>query len=648
MLRYLIYILLALSPILANANGNSARSLPGAICSNPPIIDGTGQEEEWKPADRAIQFIDAATSRPASDQTETRLMYDSEAIYVYFRCIDSRPSEIVSREIRYGASLGNEDSVTFEIDPFYSRNWSTVSSFTCNALGTQVDNFAGGKSAKREWRGAWQAAAHRTTYGWEAEVRIPWSILSFPPGKKLTMGINFRRRQQRTFTNSVWSDTTSARRAEFIGIWKSIDPPTLKQKHILQTLQYVTAEWCEEKPVSPIRAGMDIRYTPTPLLTGMVSVEPDFKGIEQAVEGINFTRSERYQGEARPFFQEGKSFYPGLFYSRRIENFDVGVKVFGNITPQFSLGLLSTERGAYDNASMVNLKYSMQEHGRFNIFGMLRRKPDTDHDATGFGLQLRSGMWRYDLGWANAREGKLNGDKGDVSLGYSIPHWYANAGWGCVSPGFSPSLGYIASTDKRTWYANTGADNEFRKGPIRYIGTSLGMDRSDHYDGRLFTNGWRYSSWLTTRNDYSLSFYREISRFEETNDNVYNLSLSGNVSDRFKQWGATYEWGKRADTQSRYLTFWTTRRVLKKLDIGLSGAVLAHGANSEQYIFTGGWEFDDRRAITARVVYTNGKTNGYLTFRNAGSYGADLYVTLGDPNADRTTNRIAVKWARAM
>jgi hypothetical protein len=644
----LIASLICLLHLHVYASIYEQRHISAVYTDTPPIIDCNLNDTCWKTAPIARDFVDSYTGQTVIDQTEARICYDSKAIYVSFLCHDSHPEDIIAQEIRYGANLGNEDTVSFYIDPFYSRSWNSLSSFTVNAIGTQSDSFAGGRAAKREWRGVWTAAAKKTPDGWQAEMRIPWKILSFiPTGASQPMGIDFVRHHQRLQISTMWSDVTSAQRADFIGVWDSVHPPHTMQKPVLQMLQSTTAQYSQEGG-TPLRAGMDIRYSPTPVMTGLITIAPDFKSIEQAIEGINFTRSERYQGESRPFFQDGSSYYPGLFYSRRIEAFDAGIKIFGNVNDRFSLGLLTTQKGLYENASIVNLKYSFQQYGKCNFYGMMRRHPDSSHDATGFGFQMQNGLWNSNFGWARAREGDNNGDKGDLSFGYSLPHWYANTGWGCVSPGFSPSLGYVPFTDRRIYYAGVGSHWEYRSGTIRSFRMNMNADSSYHYSGALYDQGISGGINLSTKLDYAFGIYRDVSRFENKHDHVWGLSINGNINDPYKSWGSSLEFGTRDDTLTRYFNFWINRRIYKKLDIGLSGSTLMHEQHQEQFILTTGWEFDDRRSVSARTVYHDGKTNIYFAFRNSGGVGADLYITVGDPNADSFSRIISVKWIYAL
>ena len=92
------------------------------------------------------------------------------------------------------------------------------------------------------------------------------------------------------------------------------------------------------------RAGADLRYEITPQLRLMGAANPDFENIEQAVESIDFSYGERYVPDRRPFFSEGGNAYwlDNFFHSRRIIDMDGGIKLFGKLHKNTSIGTLGT------------------------------------------------------------------------------------------------------------------------------------------------------------------------------------------------------------------------------------------------------------------------------------------------------------------
>ncbi len=635
----------------------SSRTIPAVKTATPPTIDGRLDDEAWRDAPVAKEFIDPYTGKPAADQTEAYILYDNTAIYVAFYCHDSQPEAIVAREIRPGSEFPGEDTVTFQIDPYFSRNWVNISAFIVNALGTQNERIAGGRAAKREWRGIWQAAVQRVPDGWTVEMRIPWQVLNYPSANgAVNMSINFKRDHARTRIDYFWSDVTPMRRPELMGVWQGVEPPKASNRKSLQIMSYLTPEW-QDGGGQEVRAGLDVRYTPTPQITGVLSLLPDFRNIEGAVEGIEFSRSERFVEETRPFFMEGIRYFDltepygigRLFYSRRIEEFDAGLKVFGNLNSALSLGVLSTFRGERDRASVAHLRYSMGERGGWSVYGLLRRGRDyPHHDAYGVSGNVRFGNFRVGGKWIYAREADTGGVATDVTLNYEVPRWFSGLRWMRIDPDFRASLGLIYFTDRQglSWY--TRYNNEIRRGPIREVETEVFLRDYTHCDGAPFEKGIRAAFDVTLRSDYRIGIEHEVATFEGTHDRVYRIGLRGNVSNRFRQWDLSYEFGQRSDKDIRFIRFGVTRRLFGKLDAGLNGSLLRFDENRDQYIVTVSWEFDELRALSARLVHRDGNVNWYLAYRSAGGVGQDLYIIIGDPNAERFTERIALKWVWAM
>lgn len=488
-------------------------------------------------------------------------------------------------------------------------------------------------------------------------MRIPWQVLNYPSSNgAVNMSINFKRDHARTRIDHFWSDVTPMRRPELMGIWRGVQPPKAGNRKTLQFMSYLTPEW-QDGSGQEVRAGLDVRYTPTPQLTGVLSMFPDFRNIEGAVEGIEFSRSERFVEETRPFFMEGIRYFDltepygigRLFYSQRIREFDAGLKVFGNLSPALSIGVLSTLRGERDRASVVHLRYSAGERGGWSIYGLLRRGSDNpQHDAYGTSGNIRYGNFRIGGKWIYAREGDTGGVATDVTLNYEVPRWFSGLRWTRIDPDFRASLGLIYFTDRQglSWYTRYG--NEIRQGPVRELEADVFLRDYTRCDGTPFEKGIRASLNATLRSDYRIGIEHEVVTFEGAHDRVFQLSVGGNVSNRFRQWNIRYEFGQRSDRDIRFIGFGITRRLFGKLDVGLNGSILRFDENRDQYILTVGWEFDELRALSARLVQQDGNVNWYLAYRSAGGVGQDLYIIIGDPNAERFTERIALKWVWAM
>lgn len=631
------------------------RVLPAVRLGEPPILDGELDDPAWQSAGQITNFIDPYTGQPAQDNTVAWMGYDEEAIYVAFRCLDSQPEAIVAREIKPGAEFEGEDFVTFHIDPFYSRQGS-LSYFSVNALGTQSEWIAGGRVAKREWRGEWQAAVKRTPEGWQVEMRIPWVMLNRPSTQTpVPMGIDFTRYQARTKVSSRWSQYQLSSKPENIGVWQEVLPPSGLRRSPFRFLGYMTPEWNEHRDGRNLRSGLDVRYTPTPQLTAVGSWNPDFRNIEAAIEGIEFSRSERFLSEARPFFIEGSDFFVlssqygigRMFYSRRIDDFDTGVKLFGKPAPDWSIGALTTFNGRNDLSGVVNVRRDFVGRGSANFYTLLKQTATEQNLTIGGGATYRTGHWELlgELVQYNSHPKIYSAHT--FALDYAIPRWFVTVRYLSVPPGFDPPLAYVPFNDRRGTYLYSSYENEYRSGWLRRFSSDFFIRRYEHFDGRLFEDGYELDLSWTTRRDYELDIGYEDASFDGERDSIYQAAIEGNVSDRFRQWRLGYEWGKRAGKSSRFLNFGLTRRLFGKIDIGFRGSVLHLDGQSSQYILTIGWEMDAKRAITGRIVKRDNHLNWYLTYRSSGFSGQEIYLIIGDPNARRFTERAAFKivWA---
>ena len=301
-----------------------------------------------------ISAVDMFFDKLAPDQTVVYLLYDDENIYVAFRCYDSQPNKVIARETKRDVSLWNDDHVSFWIDPFHAHQSQYRSSFKVNAVGTQSSRIAGGRASKTEWKGDWKAAASRTHDGWTGEMAIPFAILSHPSiDGPVTMGINFARRQQRTEIYSFWSNIGPQYHTEKDGHLVGTTFPKRRAQRRLAVMTYAFGG-VESDDDTTFRAGLNAKYPITSEMTVVASINPDFSNVAQDVESIDFSYREQYYPDQRPFFQEGGDVIQSEswgFYSRRIPQFDLGLKTYGKIG-RMTIGALDCID--FSNASEVD------------------------------------------------------------------------------------------------------------------------------------------------------------------------------------------------------------------------------------------------------------------------------------------------------
>lgn len=638
------------------------RGIPAIRCAAPPLIDGDLSDPLWQSAAKAETFIDRQTGSPVGDQTTAYLAYDDGFIYVAFHARDSQPERITARETirdsKYtngGGMGGSDDFVEVSFDPFLSRKWDDLASFSLNAIGTRSARLGGGRAGKAEWKGDWEGAVKRVPDGWCAEMRIPWGILNYPQARgPVAMGVNFTRFQERTKLESVWSNIGSQYFLDQAGTWTGVEVPKAAFRRTLSVLPYVMPS--AFRLAGGERTGLDARYTVTPELTAVGSINPDFATIEGAVEGIQFSRSERFVPERRPFFLEGNQYFQAgsdyslgpLWYPNRISNFDTGMKVYGKVTPADTIGVLGTADFGNQSNVVARFRHDISPTASSSLF--FTQKSAIDDNNT-MGMLLNDARWgklglESQLGVSTGQA--AGGAAKAVNLNWQDKSYFTSIQYLDVSPLFRDANGLIFFTDHRGFHSFTDWGTQWRHGPWRGFDVSFYPEYDWHTDGRPFRRGGGIDLSWETRADDMVGFGANREKFDDTTDETYRLYFRRGVTNRFRQWGINLGTGRQASSPYTFVGPSFSVRVLKRMDVAYGGAFQSFQGHQQQHVLTLNYEVSPVRSIGGRVVVQDGATNWYLSFRHSGERGTEMFVMIGDPNAPRFAERVAFKLVFAM
>lgn len=617
-----------------------------------PTIDGKINSGEWDKASYIKEFYDRATAKESPDRTEAWLGYTKKGIYLAFYCHDREPDKIIAREIIPNSEFNGEDFVEFDLNAFGNRTFGQLCEFIVNARGTKSENFSGGRTDKREWRGDWKAATSRVPDGWICEIEIPWTILNYPDKESFDMDLNLIRGQGRTLFEQSWANVRLNPLPELQGIWEGVEPPK-PPKPKIQFLGYSAPEL--NRGVFQNRMGLDARYAFSPSVTGVMSFAPDFRNIQDVVPGIDFVRTERFLSESRPFFSEGSGFfrlngdftYGTMFYSRRIADFDMATKVYGQATPTLGFGALYTNKFSGEKAVVVNVKKTLSATSSLNIFGT-SNADNGQNDSFGFSYSRRTGKIGLDLG---ASMEKDNGSKADtagtIGLTYQGNGDYAMARYLWVTPEFNPALGIVPWKDRRGGYLFYENNRQFRKGALRETYFSASASEFRTYDGILQEHGLESELSARFSNNMEIEFSKVRYTYSGSLDDTFSVGLGVNVTNRFKQFRIFAQSGTQNDKPSRFYGLGVNYRLINNLDLSIDKSVQELDGTQRQTIGTLAYQMSPQDLISSRFVMNGDNQNLFFSFRHAGFKGAEYYFIYGDPNAPRTSNRISIKavWA---
>ncbi|MBW3625355.1 MAG: hypothetical protein KY468_18315, partial [Armatimonadetes bacterium] len=542
--------------------------------------------------------------------------------------------------------------------PYHNHQFADRSFFIVNPLGTQFARLGGGRATKLEWEGEWKSAARIVADGWTAELAVPWRILNYPNRKGPTeVGINFDRYQARTRISSWWSNVGQPERNELDGHWKGVELPAFRPQ--FSALPYVSPGWGEDGGET-LHSGLDLRYTLSPMMTLVGTINPDFRNVESAVEGIDFSYGERFVPDRRPFFQEGSEIY-GIggaagryFHSGRIPDFDTGLNLYGRVTERDTIGTLAALNFGTRADWIMRGRHEFGPASTADV-AFINRDGERGKDRDGNPIMgsnrvlvLRQGAsnrrWSMGANWATSWvDGQPKGSAGNSTFAYSTSRWYAHLNPRFVRPEFTDDLGYIPFKGFKGIGGLAYYRREWRSGPL--VSFNAGVDTNDdrHTDGSLFRRQRAVFTGMRTRSDYFIGAGWRGGRFNEFDDSVFNLNLGARASNPFHNYGIGFSWGREGGERTTFLTPYVTWRFGEKLTLGLSSAILNRSESRQQHIFTFNHDFSPGRGIGGRIIAQTGGTGGYLSFRRSGYGGVESYVILGDPNAKKFRQRIVMK-----
>ena len=325
---------------LVHSNGRLPRAVTAVFAERAPTIDGKLDDPVWRLAkpERGFRRDVPSDGNPASQETEVRVVYDKDALYIGAQLFDDRP-DLVSRRLNRRDSFSNINDVFFAlIDSYHDHRTQFI--FGVTAAGERRDALAGNDTNSDLDAGfdpVWEAKTSVDSLGWVAEMRIPFSQLRFSSATSQIWGIQFRRNIMRAgeAVDWEWSPRTEpgqvSKYGHLLGIRQIPAPRRLEFLPYVSSQARLTQGVAAGNPfddgsVSSAAGGLDLKYGVTSDLTLTATINPDFGQVEADPSVVNLTAFETFFEERRPFFVEGSSIFGfGLgdhsaryFYSRRV------------------------------------------------------------------------------------------------------------------------------------------------------------------------------------------------------------------------------------------------------------------------------------------------------------------------------------------
>ncbi len=520
----------ALAVFLVLAPVASAEYVTRPLRVDEPIrVDGALDEPAWARATALTEFTQMIpfTGEPITEETEVRILYDDERLYLAYTCYDREMDKSIINDMRRdGSGVRGGDHAFVFIDAYNDRN--TAYFFRFNALGGMEDTAVsdGGNTINNSWDAVWECAGSINEDHWTAEVAIPFSQLRFRQADEMTWAINVGRDISRRREISTWSPAPGgygplgkyrpAYFGEMTGL-VGISAP----KHV-EALPYVSPGVSRVEGVTDdvFEVGLDAKYGITSNLTADLTLNTDFAQVEADQEQINLTRFSLFFPEKRPFFMEGASRLDFgiprvvferpppmlMFYSRRIglaggRAVPVigGAKVTGK-AGTFGVGLLNvvTDRLQDEdidepraNSTVLRVTRDVGQGSSVGLIAVNRQDADTYNRGAGFDFSLRP-RGNVDIHGLWARTFEESPDPGVRNAYYVGADWTtrllgADASFSDIGEAFNPGLGFVRRKGLRRARGGFAYTPQPRKHGVRGVSVQPDVDFELTRDNDLAT-----------------------------------------------------------------------------------------------------------------------------------------------------------------
>ena len=365
-------------------------------------VDARLDEDAWSRASLLHRFtqFDPIEGVRASQETEVLVFVDDEAIYFGIRARDGDPEGIRATLTERDNVARSDDIVRIVLDTFNDQRRGYV--FTVNPLGVQQDGIwleggtgerGGGFRDPIDYNPdfLWESAGELTSWGYQAEVRIPFKSLRFPDRDAQDWGLQVERHIQRNGYKSSWAPITAdetnklALAGQLLSLGR-LDPGLFLELNPVVTgrrtgeLDEETGSFGHESPSGEV--GLNATYGITSNLTLDATVNPDFSQVEADAGQIAVNeRFDLFFPEKRPFFLEGTEIFGlpmRLVHTRTIADPIGGAKMTGKVGG-INLGYLGAVDRLPDDddeddpggEAVVNLLRFRKDVGQSSTLGLL-------------------------------------------------------------------------------------------------------------------------------------------------------------------------------------------------------------------------------------------------------------------------------------
>ncbi len=370
-------------------------------------IDGRIDPAEWEGAQHIADFrkVQPLNGEPGSLPTEAWVLATPDGLAVAFR--NAQPASVPRTRQKVQRDFDEQvDRVNVFID--FDGDGRTGYAFTVSSTGGIADEVITNQNQfSSDWDGLWRHAVSEDEQGWSVELLIPWHTAPMRDGKdgQRTLKMFLARVIGSTGERMAWP-VASFERPRFLSDFAPVTVPRYDQSLLVVT-PYASGLYDNVGGRSDFNGGADLFWKPNGRFQLAATVNPDFGQVEADDLVVNFSATETFISDKRPFFTENQGIFelttPSDFsqqlYTRRVGStgdITAAVKLNGSLGG-VNYGLFSADEDGDTGRSFHALRV-VRDFEKQNLGAMLTRvdDPSRDREATVLGVDHN---WRPTARW---------------------------------------------------------------------------------------------------------------------------------------------------------------------------------------------------------------------------------------------------------
>ena len=272
-------------------------------------IDGVLDDADWSSAREWTKYYESMPFSLADPKHYQKVLIQQDEKGMYFGFINEQPRESIrANKHERDDEMANADKAGLAID--FDGDGLTAYGFTVSAGGSISDGIYRNKNdVNYDWDADWDSATSISDEGWYAEIFIPWSVapMKAQEGDIRKVKLSFWR-----MVANEWRVNTSIkgnpRQEKFMSLFHEMN---FNNYSISKIDFFPFINVTEDRVLEEIetKTGAEIFWKIDSGKQLNMALNPDFGQVESDELVVNFTSSETFYADKRPFFSENHALF---------------------------------------------------------------------------------------------------------------------------------------------------------------------------------------------------------------------------------------------------------------------------------------------------------------------------------------------------